>query len=53
MGGLVYWDGLYPIHSLIFGRMLRGVAARTTQFNRRGIGPSRPRTAPMKIANTR
>ncbi len=28
LGGLVYWYGLYPIHWLIFRRMLRGVAAR-------------------------
>ena len=29
LGGLLYWYGLYPIHWLIFRRMLRGVAART------------------------
>ena len=28
LGGLVYWYGLYPIHWLIFRRMLRGLAAR-------------------------
>lgn len=28
LSGLVYWYGLYPIHWLIFRRMLRGVAAR-------------------------
>ena len=26
LGGLLYWYGLYPIHWLIFRRMLRGVA---------------------------
>lgn len=29
LSGLAYWYGLYPIHWLIFRRMLRGVAART------------------------
>ena len=29
LSGLVYWYGLYPIHWLIFRRMLRGVAARS------------------------
>ena len=28
LGGFLYWYGLYPIHRLIFRRMLRGVAAR-------------------------
>lgn len=28
LGGLLYWYGLYPIHVVIFDRMLRGVAAR-------------------------
>ena len=28
LGGLLYWYGLYPIHWLIFQRMLRGVVAR-------------------------
>ena len=28
LGGLLYWYGLYPIHWLIFRRMLRRVAAR-------------------------
>lgn len=28
LGGLVYWYGLYPVHWLIFRRMLRAVAAR-------------------------
>ena len=27
LGGLLYWYGLYPIHWLIFRRMLREVAA--------------------------
>lgn len=31
LGGLVYWYGLYPIHWLIFRRMLRGVAARAVR----------------------
>ena len=28
LGGLLYWYGLYPVHWLIFRRMLRDVAAR-------------------------
>ena len=28
LAGLLYWYALYPIHSLIFGGMLRGIAAR-------------------------
>ena len=28
LGGLLYWYGLYPIHWLIFRRMLRGISAR-------------------------
>ena len=32
LGGLVYWYGLYPIHWLIFRRMLRGVAARAVEM---------------------
>ena len=31
LSGLVYWYGLYPIHWLIFRRMLRGVAARAVR----------------------
>jgi len=27
LAGLVYWYGLYPLHSLIFAGMLRGIAA--------------------------
>ncbi len=30
LGGLVYWYGLYPVHWLIFRRMLRAVAARAS-----------------------
>ena len=25
LGGLLYWYGLYPIHYLIFRRMLKGI----------------------------
>ena len=28
LGGLIYWYGLYPLHALIFGGMLRGIARR-------------------------
>ena len=28
LGGLLYWYGLYPVHWLIFRRMLRGIGAR-------------------------
>jgi uncharacterized protein YbjT (DUF2867 family) len=28
LGGLLYWYVLYPVHVLIFDRMLRGIAAR-------------------------
>ena len=28
LGGLAYWYALYPIHWLIFRRMLRGLAVR-------------------------
>jgi uncharacterized protein YbjT (DUF2867 family) len=28
LAGLLYWYAVYPIHSLIFGGMLRGIAAR-------------------------
>ena len=31
LGGLVYWYGLYPIHWLIFRRILRAVAARAAE----------------------
>jgi uncharacterized protein YbjT (DUF2867 family) len=31
LGGLLYWYALYPIHLLIFDRMLRGVAARAVR----------------------
>jgi uncharacterized protein YbjT (DUF2867 family) len=26
--GLLYWYGLFPVHAMIFGRMLRGIARR-------------------------
>jgi hypothetical protein len=26
LGGLLYWYGIYPLHSRIFGGMLKGVA---------------------------
>ena len=28
LGGLLYWYGLYPVHWLIFRRMLPGIGAR-------------------------
>lgn len=31
LGGLIYWYGLYPIHWLIFRRMLRGLAAQAAR----------------------
>jgi uncharacterized protein YbjT (DUF2867 family) len=35
--GLLYWYGLYPIHSLVFAGMLRGIArAVTREFDRGG-----------------
>ncbi len=34
--GLLYWYGLYPIHSLVFAGMLRGIARAATQEARRG-----------------
>ena len=32
LGGLLYWYGLYPIHWLIFRRMLRGLGMRGTSL---------------------
>ena len=26
LSGIAYWYALYPIHSLVFGRMLKGIA---------------------------
>ena len=37
LGGLLYWNGLYPVHWLIFRRMLRGIGARVA--NRAGVDP--------------
>jgi uncharacterized protein YbjT (DUF2867 family) len=34
--GLLYWYGLYPIHSLVFAGMLRGIAQAATREARRG-----------------
>jgi uncharacterized protein YbjT (DUF2867 family) len=34
--GLLYWYGLYPIHSLVFAGMLRGIAETATREARRG-----------------
>jgi hypothetical protein len=34
--GLLYWYGLYPVHSLVFAGMLRGIAEAATQEARRG-----------------
>lgn len=28
LGGLLYWYGIYPIHGLVFGGMLRGICCR-------------------------
>ena len=36
LGGLLYWYALYPVHTLIFDRMLRAIAARV------GVSASRP-----------
>ncbi len=33
LSGLLYWYGLYPIHRLIFRRMLQGVAARVKSLD--------------------
>ena len=30
--GLLYWYGLYPIHSVIFARMVKNLAASATRF---------------------
>ncbi len=32
LGGIVYWYALYPIHSLIFGGMIRRLAQRATEL---------------------
>jgi uncharacterized protein YbjT (DUF2867 family) len=29
LSGLAYWYGLYPVHSLVFGRMIRAIARAT------------------------
>jgi hypothetical protein len=31
LSGLLYWYGLYPVHALIFGRMLRAIARRALE----------------------
>jgi hypothetical protein len=31
LAGLAYWYGLYPIHSLVFRGLLKGIAARATE----------------------
>jgi len=44
LGGLVYWYGIYPLHALVFRRMLRGVAAaaeRRTTSPGAAASPSR------------
>jgi uncharacterized protein YbjT (DUF2867 family) len=40
LGGLLYWYALFPIHSLIFKRLLREIAARAE-----GAAPAVPRSA--------
>jgi hypothetical protein len=39
LAGLVYWYALYPVHSLIFGRLLRALAARAESEPRRAVEP--------------
>jgi len=41
--GLVYWYSLYPLHSLVFSSMLRGIARAATGRPRRISGWHRPR----------
>jgi hypothetical protein len=36
--GLVYWYGLYPIHQVIFGGMIRKIAARAAVLAEGGQG---------------
>lgn len=31
LGGLLYWYGIYPLHSLVFAGLLRGVARRAVE----------------------
>ena len=38
LAGLAYWYGIYPLHALVFGGMLRGIA-------RRAVEPARPTLA--------
>jgi uncharacterized protein YbjT (DUF2867 family) len=36
--GLVYWYALYPIHSMIFGGMIRRLAKRATEIHAQSLG---------------
>lgn len=43
LGGLIYWYGLYPIHTLIFGRMISALA-REAEHERPSHGGTPPTT---------
>lgn len=34
LAGLLYWYGLYPVHNLVFGDMLRALAAAASADGR-------------------
>jgi hypothetical protein len=49
LGGVLYWYGLYPLHTIIFGGMLKRIgrrAARSAQL------PDSPTAAPRRRAST-
>ena len=37
LAGLAYWYGIYPLHALVFGGMLRGIARRAVEPARRTL----------------
>ena len=48
LGGLLYWHGLYPVHWLIFRRMLRGIAEGIDQCTtpQTSVDPARQDSTP-------
>jgi hypothetical protein len=44
LGGRAYWYSLYPLHHLVFGGMLRGIAAAAVH----GAGTTAPRLPPRQ-----
>jgi uncharacterized protein YbjT (DUF2867 family) len=48
LSGLAYWYGLYPIHGLIFGNMIRAIAEEAEEREWQGLSP-RPTGTPQEL----